>query len=323
MTLHPPPIAGLGRDCSSPSDREHRARPSRRQADGRRPATGGRRAERGAAVRRGVRGHRSGRGRARARSSRSDVVAQQVGLACDERGRRRARRCRRATAAPRAGSGCAGTAGRRSSGPAPVGVRARAQRTRLGAAQRQQRAAVAAHAREAIEAGAAEQVQQHGLGLVVGGVAGEDIGRAAPRSGPHAPGLRGWDPERRAPRSARNPAPQAHATAATISASAADPGRRPWSTCTAVTSQPAAAARTSRADGVGSARDTAQVTAVPPARERAAAPPAGATAHGNGGRRHPRSRGSGRGSRRAWEGSPGPPSTGRGARARPHARRRR
>ena len=52
-----------------------------------------------------------------------------------------------------------------------------AQRTRLGAAQRQQRAVVPAHAGEAIEAGAAQQVEQHGLGLVVDRVPREHIGR--------------------------------------------------------------------------------------------------------------------------------------------------
>ena len=33
------------------------------------------------------------------------------------------------------------------------------------------------HAAQAVESGAAQQVQQHGLGLVVGRVAGEDVGR--------------------------------------------------------------------------------------------------------------------------------------------------
>src|SRR5664280_1835342 len=44
-----------------------------------------------------------------------------------------------------------------------------------------------------------------------------------------------------------NRAPNRRAAPATTSASAAEPGRRPWSTCTAVTRQPEAAARTSSA----------------------------------------------------------------------------
>ena len=47
------------------------------------------------------------------------------------------------------------------------------------------------HPSQAVEAGAAQQVEQHRLGLVVGGVAGEHVGRQARRTGPRAPGLRG------------------------------------------------------------------------------------------------------------------------------------
>ena len=47
----------------------------------------------------------------------------------------------------------------------------------LGPAQPQERVAVGAHPGQAVEAGAPQQVEQHGLGLVVGGVAGEHVGR--------------------------------------------------------------------------------------------------------------------------------------------------
>ena len=53
----------------------------------------------------------------------------------------------------------------------------------------------------------AQQVEQHGLGLVVGGVAGEHVGRAARRSGRRGPAPRGSDPGATSTRSARNAAP--------------------------------------------------------------------------------------------------------------------
>src|SRR5690606_24976272 len=62
--------------------------------------------------------------------------------------------------------------------------------------------------------------------------------------------------------SARKAAPHRSAARRTTSASAADPGRSPWSTCTAVTRQPAWAASASRASE-SAPPDTAQVTARP------------------------------------------------------------
>ena len=91
---------------------------------------------------------------------------------------------------------------------------------------------------EPVEARAAEEVEEHRLGLVVGGVAGEHAGREHGVAGRTGAGLevRRLARRRRAP--PRKAAPTRAAAARTTSASAADPGRRPWSTCTAVTSQP-------------------------------------------------------------------------------------
>ena len=81
---------------------------------------------------------------------------------------------------------------------------------------------------------AAEQVDQHGLGLVVGGVAGEHAGGQRADLASRALGLEvraGRDVRRVEPTNGdadlRRPAP------ARASASAADSGRRPWSTWTA------------------------------------------------------------------------------------------
>ncbi len=51
----------------------------------------------------------------------------------------------------------------------------RAQLVCLGAAQRQQRSSVASHGGQAVGAGAAQEVEEHRLGLIVGGVPGEHI----------------------------------------------------------------------------------------------------------------------------------------------------
>src|SRR5205823_10957366 len=63
-------------------------------------------------------------------------------------------------------------------------------------------------------------------------------------------------------RSERKAAPRLAAAASTPPASAPEPGRRPWSTCTAVTRQPAATASTSRAME-SAPPETAHVTSVP------------------------------------------------------------
>ena len=72
-----------------------------------------------------------------------------------------------------------------------------------------------------------------------------------PRSGRRGPGPRGWGRARPWHAPPRNLARKRCAVAATSSASAAEPGRRPWSTCTAVTSHPAATASTRSASRVG------------------------------------------------------------------------
>ena len=51
------------------------------------------------------------------------------------------------------------------------------ERPRLGPAKTDDRMAARAHAAETVEAGATQQVEKNGLGLVVGRVTGEDIGR--------------------------------------------------------------------------------------------------------------------------------------------------
>ena len=129
-----------------------------------------------------------------------------------------------------------------------------AQRRGLGPAQGEQRPGrCRAHRRQPVEPGAAQQVDQHRLGLVVGGVAGERRRRAARPAGRRGPGPRGsgpaatstaHEPERR--RRARRPAGRR------ASASAADSGRRPWSTWIARDVAPGGARR-ARARAVESA----------------------------------------------------------------------
>src|SRR5207244_8070772 len=66
---------------------------------------------------------------------------------------------------------------------------------------------------------------------------------------------------------AREAAPKRLAARCTTPASAADPGRRPWSMWTAVTSQPAATASTRRASE-SAPPETAHVTGLPAAGNR-------------------------------------------------------
>ena len=174
MTLHPPPIADLGRDRVAPSDREHaldRRGVGRVAARRSQPAATARRARAGG----GRRASAAGIGRVeptRQLVEQVGVVAQQIGLAGTARHDVALGDVVEQRAAPRGAPGCGGTAGRRSSRRAPVGARARctAHASRRGAAPAAG-GVLPAHAGEAVEAGAAQQVEQHGLGLVVGGVA--------------------------------------------------------------------------------------------------------------------------------------------------------
>ena len=102
-------------------------------------------------------------------------------------------------------------AGRRWSDRRPAPGPLRAQRARVSARRRPQDrpTLVGSHAGQAVEAGAPQQVEQHGLGLVVGGVARAARPAAAPRSGRPGPGPRGSGPASTSTRSARNAAPNA------------------------------------------------------------------------------------------------------------------
>ena len=187
MTLDPPAATDLGGRLRHPAgDGEH---PLDRGSVGRvlgRSASGERRAGRvatGAAVSAlaSVRVDRR-----RQLVEQIVVVAQQVGLAGQHRHQVALRRASPSAAAVRGAPGCAGSAGSRLDG---IVRRPRAQLACADASvslrrKRQERPAWAgSHRRQPAARGAAEQVDQHGLGLVVGGVAGEHVGRAAPRSG--------------------------------------------------------------------------------------------------------------------------------------------
>ena len=88
-----------------------------------------------------------------------------------------------------------------------------------------------------------------------------DPGASAPRRAARARASR-FGPAPTSTRTASNRAPSRAAAPATTSASAAEPGRKPWSTWTAVTSHPAAVARTRRARESGPP-ETAQVRGLP------------------------------------------------------------
>ena len=116
---------------------------------------------------------------------------------------------------------------------------------------------------EAVEPGAPQHGEQHGLGPVVGGVAGGVARRAARPGGRPGPGPRGRARRRRPParrgtrrRSGwrRRPRPRPRPPS---------PARRPWSTCTAVTSHPAAHGEDQQGEGVG-ARRTRRTSAPSP-----------------------------------------------------------
>ena len=110
-----------------------------------------------------------------------------------------------------------------------VQAHGRAHGPGLGPPQPEQRVARArAHGGQAVEPGAAQQVDQHRLGLVVHGVAGGHVRGAGRRSGRPGPAPRGWGPsaDRRParPGTARR---TRRAAAATTSASSAEPGPQP------------------------------------------------------------------------------------------------
>ena len=173
---------------------------------------------------------------------------------------------------------------------------------------------------QARAARAPQQVQHHGLGQVVAGVPGEHVGGQRAVPGGPGPGLQVR------PRQHRHPlGPEAGAVALRRPPRPGrprppEPGRRPWSTWMAVTSQPAAVARTSRASE-SAPPDTAQVTGGARFGERAAseagppreAAPADAQAAASG--RSGPARCPVRGSRPGWAACAGPPTPGRGPRA--------
>ena len=151
----------------------------------------------------------------------------------------------RGAAAARRARGCAGTPGRRSTGRR--GTRCRPRRAARAASPRRSREErphdAAAARRDAAHAGqpaAAQQVEQHGLGRVVGGVGGGDqraLAARPPRGIGSAP--RGRHPRSSAPRrapalrhrsgAARTAARSAAAASVTKLASSALSARSPWS----------------------------------------------------------------------------------------------
>ena len=167
-------------------------------------------AGRAARARRRGRGRRWGRAPAASSSSSVGVVAEHVGLpgehggdvALGDRVEQRQQLVAHAVAAEARVVVRSGRAtGSRPSSAHSACVSAR-RRRRIG------RCCRADSRPSPSSAGAAQQVEQHRLGLVVGGVAGEHVRRAAPRSGPRGPGPRGSGPASTSTRSARNAAPK-------------------------------------------------------------------------------------------------------------------
>ena len=225
--------------------------------------------------RRGRRGpwRRSGRASAARSSSRVDVVPGEVGEPAQQRARRRARRRRRAAAAPRVRTRLRRKRGSALEGSC-TGTRpsAGAEGVRLGPAQPQER--VAASGRMAAtpsRPGAAQQGEQHRLGLVVGGVAVQGIGAEHRRAARPGRGPRG---RRRAP---PRPAPArkrgtrtAPRRRATTSASVAAAGPQPVVDVDRRDVEAGVAGQHEQRERVGPARDGARHRAG--RREGAAAP---------------------------------------------------
>ena len=137
-----------------------------------------------------------------------------------------------------------------------------AQRTGLGPPQAEQRMALGRHAGQPVDAAASQQVDEHGLGLVVGGVAGEHAVPAAPRRGRRAPGPRGWARDRRRPVRPRNAAPKRRAAAAHDLGLGCRAGPQPVVDVHGGHRQPAAVAST-RSANESAPPETAHVTARP------------------------------------------------------------
>ena len=198
-------VAASGGCCSSPAAQPAADRPGRQRRRARRPGPG----------------RRWGRRPADSSSSSSASAAQVVGLAGEDARRRRARRWRRAAGAARGGPGCDGSGGRRSTGRARAGCPRSAHSlcvSRRRSARSGRRGGVVAG--QPVEAGAAEQVEEHGLGLVVGGVAGEHVGGQRRVAGPAGPRLEVGAGRHASPAPTRKAAPNRAATSATTSASA-------------------------------------------------------------------------------------------------------
>ncbi len=139
----------------------------------------------------------------------------------------------------------------------------RAQRRRLGPPQGDDRMPGSrGQGGETVDAGAPQDGEEHRLGAVVGGVTGGVVGREDGAAGGAGAGFEVGAVGDDCPLGPEGGAEAAPQPSATTPASPADPGRRPWSTCTAVTSQPAAHARASSASESGPP-ETAHVSCVP------------------------------------------------------------
>ena len=232
----------------------------------RRASTGGQRGERRGPTAR----------RLRSASNASRQLVEQVRLrragpsACrvSTGTRSRPRRLRAARAAPRGatqlrrctGSSFDGSCDRREARGASQSARTSARRTpSSGRTTWPRRAGIPA---SPLAAAPAEQVEQHGLGLVVGGVRDEHRGRARARR--RAASSAAYRASRA--RASRFPpgaivdphASHAHAEPArprraTTSASRALSGRRPWSTCTAIGVEPGVGGDDEQRERVGAA----------------------------------------------------------------------
>jgi hypothetical protein len=175
----------------------------------------------------------------------------------------RGRRGRRAGAAPRGGPGCGGAGDRRSTGRPPARGRAWRHSATVSARRRSSSGRRGCGAMPARPVGPAPRRRWSSTVSARSSAVWpvSDVGGQHPVAGGAGPGLQ-VGPGVTSTRSARNPAPNRRAASATTSASAAEPGRRPWSTCTAVASHPAATASTSSASE-SAPPDTAHVTGVP------------------------------------------------------------
>ena len=154
----------------------------------------------------------------------------------------------------------------------PTGTRPRSAHSRRVSVRRRAssgRVGRRCHRRQPVEPGAAEQVDEQRLGTVVGRVPGQRTGGKDGLAGGAERVLRGWGRRRCRRRTTWQGTPSRPANAAASVASSAEDGRRPWSTWIAVTSNPAADARTSSAVESGAAGERADDVG-PGLRKRAA-----------------------------------------------------